>query len=254
MSALDSVRTDLGLNMEMDELSFYFGIGANSRYGSNNAVSGDFRAEISVDETYVFDGEFIGLEDNLYLKIGSLPALISNYLPSFGIIPEAISNVWLEMDVMEDVEDADNDRFLEKIMLTLEKHNVYTVEALGREGSLEGYLVSFDKDALVYAIKDILDVAEEFYGSNERTPREVEDVSDVLDMVGEIEVYVWIGARDGMIHKISTKNVIDSDSGDIHFSLEVLFSQFNKRFEISAPENFKRLEEVLLYPEGLDMF
>ena len=77
-------------------------------------------------------------------------------------------------------------------------------------------------------------------------------VKTIVDAVGDINIELWIGKIDYMLYQVKLNKIIDAGKFDpsADMQMEIRFtannSNFNKAITIQAPENFQKIEDVLM--------
>jgi hypothetical protein len=167
---------------------------------------------------------------------------------------DLIKNIWVELFTKQDLQkiydkneikqEELSEEQLEQIMQAFEDNKPYVItEKLDGEEinsqSTYHYKYHIDMDKLERLGNEINNIISDkkLFETNEDLKKEAK-IAD-----GEI----WIGKKDKYLYKITGGFTVDPEvskqaSGVVNW--EILFSDFNKKFDVSAPSNFKTLEEA----------
>jgi len=207
-------------------------------------------------------GEFRSIGDASYVKFTELPFLM--------IDPEEIKGKWIELEE-EPFSDADSSKqskekseeMLSKIRKLIKEKGVYVVkeelpdEKIGEEKTYH-YVIALKREGIKKAIPEYLEILkdynyspEAFLGPEVQREEILQDVDEFFDKVGEINIDFWIGKKDNYLYKvwvdkkIDLSKLADGEKGSINFSFSLVFSDFNKPVDITAPEDAVKLEDLM---------
>ncbi len=246
MNEVESMAMKAEIKVIMENFSLSVFSDMVSRYGNENTSMGEFYVELlAEDNIYSLEGELITLNEKAYLKVFSLPEIAYMYLPAFGVSVDSIINVWLELDMQSGELDEENRLLQEKVLRILDEENVYTAIGKGSDNGLEHYLITFDKKALIRSAEKIFDLFEGLDIPFDEEVRDMEGLSETLDMMDDLKMDLWINGGDGLLNRLIFENTIYAKEGDISFFIDLQLSRFNEKFDIIAPEGSVRLEELI---------
>ncbi len=239
-----AVNADIKTEGVAEGDDFNINLFANVFYAEEN-VKGDVEIDALINEDYLETGaEIIILDDNIYMKVLSIPQIIER---EAGFSLSGIEDAWImltrkeiedELHVEDDLQKVD----IEKILEALQKDDVYAVTETN-----EGYYrVTFNESLLSEIIWEI---------SGEFTVEEVEDFFSSMEE--DFVIDVWIDEDSYELQRLSVENRLspsvdyierhpEADGEYISFSLDLSFSQFNEEFEFNAPEEHIGLEELFI--------
>jgi hypothetical protein len=173
---------------------------------------------------------------------------------------DLIKNIWVKLFTKQDLQkvydkseikqDELSEEQMKQIKQAFEDNNpfVITEKLDGEEINSQStyhykYHIDMEKlDKLGNEIGNIMSTGKKYTGIGESSFRQEVQIPD-----GEI----WIGKKDKYLYKITGGFVYDTSaskqmsgqSGEMNW--EVQFSDFNKKFDVTAPANFKTLEEIM---------
>ncbi len=236
----------------------------------------DFNLSIG-SEGATLQAEFqtITISQDTYLKIIEAP-LIPMLM---GLNLESLENQWYKINQEEiygtienGEETTEGKNIVEEIKKIIKGKNFFKVKKnLGIE-ELNGqettcYLLELDKKTIKETIPEFIDVLEKYISEEKRQEYEeeiskkLEEVSQKFDdfwkRVEPMEIKMWID-NSTRIRKVSFEkelNLIeDSQIKKINILFETTFSQFNEKFDIETPDDYKNIEEAVssLVPISLE--
>lgn len=214
-------------------------------------------------------GEIITLAKDIYLKITSLPAL-----PFLTEEFLELKNQWLKIDPeklkelteTEDEELLVEEEFIEDIKILLADKEVFKVKKNLGDEELDGvrvehYLAGFKKETMKVLIPEFFQLMKKYIPEKERANYEKdleefsknfsENFDEIWKRITPLEFNFWIEKRNSWLRKIKFEKEIIYDSPEtgeetrIKLEIDLNFSDFNKKFEIKSPENYKLIEEIL---------
>ena len=233
---------------------------------------------------FTLTGKTITIKDTSYLKLITIPAL-PMIEPSFRMIGVDISDLkkqWIKIDkesiknIFGDAwtprveENFQTNKELEKQM-TKEIQNLfltsnfYAVKQELPEEKIKGetahhYLVSLQKEETKDLILETFRIIRESQGDAIIPPEEEliefsQKFGELFDKIGGMEAHLWIGKYDRYLYKFQLNKTIDAseieegEEGTVVINMILEFSDFNQSLNITAPEDFKSLEEVFGTPK-----
>ena len=216
---------------------------------SKSAINFDLLIFSSDEKELLWAGEIINIGETAYFKFKTLPSIpyLGDFLEKLGL---DLENQWIKINqdlFKKFVEETGNqysgEETKEKLMALLPifevKEELPDQEIAGRK--TYHYLLSLNKESL----KDIL---LSLYVPDQET---LEEINKLLEKSGDIEAEIWIGKKDKLPYRIefdeSTEisDLFPEKQGRVALKLIIEMSDFDKQFEIKAPEDYKTLEEIL---------
>jgi len=195
----------------------------------------------------------------------------------------------------------EQEKMIEEIMLDLtdlfEDKRFYEIKAELPDKKIEGqkayhYLLNLNEKEIKRLIPDIVSVVSDYVVDNISSEEygnmgpemmmavsfyAAEIVDNFFDKVGEVEVEILIGQKDGYIHQIKFEKEMDLTEekkveeqkryqeymnkgwdwaqretleSKVYLLAQITFSEFNQDLDIEAPSNFKTLKETLIKEIG----
>ncbi len=210
----------------------------------------------------IVKGEIVSAAKDIYLKIKSLPSL-----PILSLDLEEIRNQWFKIErETSQTESFDEKSFAEDIEDILEENEIFDIKKDFGQEELDGqttnhYLVELKKDKLKELVPEILEITKKYLSQDEKEEYEkgkeafLKDFSDnfddLWDRIKPLEFECWVGTGDSRIKKIKFEKEMvygvagEENEGNLKIGGEFTFFDFNKKFEIEIPEDYKAIEEIL---------
>ncbi len=231
------------------------------------SLSGNFQ-QADTGMNFSFVGEFILAENKLFAKLGTLPEIITLFIPIQ--IPEEIFGEWIL--VFEDVnqemeEDPDSLTFdqIEEIMTEITskllERDMFSVTDKTRDQGLDRYTIQIHPAGIMEFIQyDLVPLMEDVIG--EEIPMidnfEVEEATDQMqEVLEQLQMQIWSDGRYIHRFRIDTNLEMEEDmlleGAEATLSIEVNYRDFNQPVLIEAPVDYLQLEELEeLFPSSFD--
>jgi hypothetical protein len=188
------------------------------------------------------------LNDTLYLSLEQAPGG-----KPFDL--SAISNKWVQIDFkeIEKKVDADDEPLseqqIEDIKETLRNSRALKIKEKLADEEVEGvpayhYTLSIDKEELKKTISEITAIVEE-----ESAPTINDDVKAQIDAAEFPTADVWIEKKDKTFRKVMITSITKRTGGtgvDGETTFTINLKNYNQQVAITAPENARPLEELLV--------
>ncbi len=201
--------------------------------------------------TFTAKMKIIRAEGENYIKIEEFPMI-----PLFSFSSENYDQ-WIKMEAVEDKEET---KMSEKLKEIWSKKDLFQIkEDLGEE-SINGnkayhYKVVLNKEDLKSLIFEFSEVMKTEEAENLKRTEMEEELNDLLEKMGEVEVELWIGKKDFYVYRITLNKELNlakfenGEEGSLLISSKFDFFDFDKEFEITPPEEAKTWEEAFPTPE-----
>ena len=203
-------------------------------------------------------------QKDIYLKITTIPAI--PVLGMLGINLDELKDQWIKIDTeyLESVPD-ENEEMVKQLTELLVGKEILIVQEKFADEKIEDvncyhYSVLLDKDELANIMPEMFSIIMQDNSSLEQLSEiEKEEMLDemitnfdgLMDGIGDINFEVWIGKKDKLLYQLNVEKEINTNElyggdayGNIDFGFRMNFSEFNQEINISAPEEFKLLDEV----------
>ncbi len=229
-------------------------------------------------------GEAKTIGEISYFKLTTIPALpmLEPFFALMGIDLQQFKNQWVKFD-QESIKEIfpsemtkefekesekqkkEQKEIKEKIKKLIANKELYfpkkelADEKIGKIKAYH-YIVALNKEEIKKLIPELMKIVEE----REKIPIEPEGMKEfqekfdeLLNKIGEITADIWIGKKDFHLYKLNLEKEIDlsvfetEEKGKITIKLATEFDKFNQPIEITAPEEFKTIKEILTPKEGL---
>ena len=101
--------------------------------------------------------------------------------------------------------------------------------------------------------------SEAFAPSEEELVELSEGFGEFFDKIGRMEAHLWIGKYDRYLYKFQLDKIIDAskieegEKGEIVINMILKFSNFNQPLDITAPTDFKSLDELFNFPSFMGL-
>lgn len=212
--------------------------------------------------------DYIALPEALYIKHKNLDFILSTFLPP-SLVKNYLSG-WVQIKYEDLGEFSRNQLLFKNQKSNLLKAQVSTYETLEylnkisniiirskvlivkKEGTetiggvkTEKFYVSFDREKIIPTLKEINNIL-----PPEIRAKESEFVALEKEL-GKIEkmpnFYFYINPSDELLYRVTYSYEIKSESlkSPIPMNLRIDFSNYNKKFEIKPPENYKDFKEII---------
>ncbi len=247
----------------------FFSLGFNGAIDKANSDNTKIQSAINIalnaeGMQFELEGEARYIDDVVYLKINSLPAL-----PLLGDGLSAIKGQWFK--VGQEIIDAQNDEVINEEtkdqFITDLKNLIKGKELFEIKESIDNghYLVSPNKETLKEAIPGLLQIIKEYLPEEEQVKYE-QDLQEILTVFPEkfdiaweqsngMEFDVWVDSKPTLT-KIKWQRAIDLtsfvgaqdkiESGIINIDIEFSFSDFNTSVDIETPEDAMPIGDMFL--------
>ena len=279
VSELDSYTMEVEMDMDIQAMgeaaTFYISVVTDyDKIGK--ALRSDASIALNFEGMPIDIGvEIVYVNDNLYAKVSSLPALITMFLP-----PEVDQlvgeNILLVEGLMEKGDDLlvefleDNDvpaMSAEDLLAELEelgedvwKEGVISVVATESDEldgeSAKKYTLEMDSDKMIDFYYDlmerysIVEIMADAAGEDVDVVREEMELAmeeareEMYKAYEEMEVYAWV-VDDYLVRmEVSFRDYIEDESDYVDMSMIVSYSNFNESFEIDEPVDYITTEEL----------
>lgn len=212
----------------------------------------------------------ISLGQESYFKIESIPFPYSLFLPKdwIKVSEEIIENLGLPAKTEE--QKKKTQELTEKLINLLKNKKLILVkELLPNEKINETdnyhYVIVLNKEEWIKLVPDFSNLLQEYilgsignYPLTEEKKTEAEaklkeeipqKLTELIDKVSEIPIEIWFGKKDTRLYRIKIEHLIvvpsETQEQTILFKAQIDFSKFNQVLTITAPAEFKPLDEVL---------
>ena len=252
----------------------------------NIKSAGDFDIDLGGEGMlFTLTGKAIAIGDTSYIKMTTIPALpmIEPVLQMMGLSASDFKKKWIKIDeestknmfgntwTSEMETEMETNKELEKqitdeIQNLFLTSNFYAVKQELPEEKINGetahhYLVSLQKEETKNLFLEMFRIMEEsqnesFSLSGEELIEFSQEFGEFFDKIGGMEAHLWIGKYDRYLYKFQLDKTIDAGSlqegeeGKIVINMIMEFSNFDQPLNITAPEDFKSLDELFGDPSG----
>lgn len=209
------------------------------------------------------EAEMIGIDKKLYLKINSLPP----YLP-LGVDVETLKNQWLLVDpakiglfgltasTSQEVNNSQDTAFLNDLKALIANKKIFKLKRnLGKETidnrETSHYSAEVNKQTAKEVLPQFFAILYKYLPSSGGASYQQElqnslnefqqNFDEVWKALGGLGFDVWIDNNSQTLKKVKFYKEIQQNK----IGIEVAFSDFGKDFAISAPAEFKPIEQVL---------
>ena len=203
-------------------------------------------------------------QKDIYLKVTTIPAI--PVLGMLGINLDELKDQWIKIDTeyLESVPDENEEMVKQLTELFVGKKILIVQEKFADEKinniNCYHYSVLLDKNELANIMPEMFSIIMQDNLSLEQLS-EVEKEEMLNEMItnfdgfmngiGDINFEVWIGKKDKLLYQLNLEKEINTNElygvdayGNIDIGFKMNFSEFNQEISISAPEEFKSLDEV----------
>ena|SRR3989344_5647975 len=245
-------------------------------------------SEIGNQYNFSIDAEEKSVGKDFYLKIDKLDlGNLNMFLLMAGIDTSEIKGKWFKFTREEGIETAteyakvsssqiekeqiekDFKEMLDKVVKILLDKKVYDINQLadnkGSEGKEYHYYVSLNQEKLIAASPEIFDeinaLRDKFYPEEKNSPEYTledfqKDINEFFDKFGTLATDLYIGKKDGFLHKIEFNKEYDvskisdgQSSGTLGVSYKLSQTDINKPLQISAPDDYIDLKDFAILNE-----
>jgi len=103
------------------------------------------------------------------------------------------------------------------------------------------YKVVFDKNGILDFVQEVSEILDEEFTAEGR-----EELAEKIDELNAGETHLWIGDKDGLLHKIESKPRLTDESGEEqNVKLELELYDFGESVEVEAPTGAQSFEELM---------
>ncbi|MDI6882850.1 MAG: hypothetical protein QMC93_00005 [Patescibacteria group bacterium] len=222
-------------------------------------------------------GEIKTIGNIVYLKATSLPLL-----PLFGEAFASLEGQWIKIDPKklgeltgqktQNLNEEEKEKLFQDLKNLLQGKKIFLIKKnLGKEKTEEvktyHFIITFNKEELKKLIPEFFRVIEKYVSEEEKTTYQEsldkfltdfpQRFDEIYQKIGGIDFEVWIGESDFYLIKIKAEKElkleefleevkkIEGEGVNLKIIFEAKFSEFNGKFEIEIPEDFKSIEELL---------
>lgn len=194
-------------------------------------------------------GEVITSKSDIYLKVNNLPA----FLP-LGIGLEGIENQWFKIEGQQFQTEGkvDEEKLLEDLKGLLTGKDLLEIkDDLGDSH----YLVGFRKEAVKELIPEFFQLIKKYLSEEEKAQYEQDletflaDFSQnferIWEVIGALEFEFWLDPGTSLPQRVKFEKEFSFDTGSLDLTADMSFSNFNEKFEIEIPKDYKPIEEII---------
>ncbi len=251
----------------------------------NSKSAGKFNLKLAMEGMQIsLAGEGKEIGEDAYFKLTTIPVLpmLEPLFALMGVDLQEFKNQWVKFDeesVKEifpsempkefekklEEQKKEKKEMKEKIKKLIANKKLYFLkteladEKIGKVKTYH-YILELDKEKVKKLIPEFLNIIigeEEIRTMPGDQEKIQEEINQSFDKTGEITAEIWIGKKNYCLYKLNLEKEIDlaifekNKKGTVTVNFITEFNKFNKLIEITAPEEFKTIEEILTPKSGI---
>jgi hypothetical protein len=186
------------------------------------------------------EGEYIALDKSLFVKLNKVPAI-----PFLPIDLNSLKGKWIKIG-------ADSANSVSNPNLTnlfKQRKDLFVVKEELKDEKINKincyhYILEIKGDKIGSLLKELTgDISNPLGGETSQLTDE--QIKEVTDKIGEIEIEYWISKENNLPIKIKVNKDFSVEGKTISANLEANFSDYGKKFEVKAPDSFVGIEEIM---------
>lgn len=185
-------------------------------------------------------GEYSVLDKSLFVKLNKVP-----FIPLLPIDLGSLKNKWIKLNA-DNTDSVNNPSFVDFLK---QRKEFFTVKQELKDEKVNKincyhYVLGINGDKIASLLNNLAkDISNPLSGETPELTNE--QIKQVADKVGEIEVGYWISKKDNLPIKIKINKNFNAEGETISFDLEANFSDYGRKFEVNAPDSFMGIEEIM---------